>query len=230
MHRVLRFVCILAAATIIAVGIGGCSCTPGGSGSPTAIAPSGTTPDAVTRTFLDASRKHGTLTFVSGKEQKEDKVEYWFDGNRYRLTWYNPDGTERLHMISPDGEKLYYCYVAEKVCAISYTLPEMHQWVFNGPEGWELGAGVPDGDLTAYTYDAKKLWDIEGASQQFYVEDLVVYANTTRIAKTVTRTNSHKPESPDDLVTSEYRFDEPEIGGDIPAKVFDLPYEIGDKP
>lgn len=230
MNRVLRLVCILAVVTALAVGVGGCACTPGGAGSPDAGEPGATSSATAVKAFLDATRKHGTLTFVSGKEQKEDAIEYWFDGDRYRLTWYNADGSERLHMISPDGKKLYYCYVDEKVCAISYALPEIHHWIFNGPEGWDLGAGVKDGDLTVYTYEAKKLWDVEGASQQFYLEDLVVYADDTRIVKTVTRTDSRQPESDADLVTSEYRFDPPEIGVEIPEDVFTLPYEIGEKP
>jgi len=230
MHRALRLVCALAVISAIAGALGGCACTPGGAKSPDTAAPGATSPDTAVRTFLDASRKHGTLTFVSGKEQKEDKLEYWFDGDRYRLTWYNADGSERLHMISPDGTKLYFCYVAEEVCAISYTLPEMHQSIFNGPDGWDLGTGVSEGDLTVYTYTAKKLWDIEGASQKFYLEDLVIYADDTRIMKTVTRTNSRQPESDADLVTSEYRFDPPEIGVEIPEDVFTLPYEIGEKP
>ena len=220
-----RMLWILVVISVLGMGATGCA-----SKSTSSVTPAATTPDEAVHTFLDASLKHGTLRFVSGKEQKEDKVEYWFDGDKYRLTWYNADGSERLHMISPDGKKLYYCYVAEKVCAISYTLPEMHQFIFNGPDGWDLGAGVLEGGLTAYTYSAKKLWDIEGASQKFYLEDLVIYANDSRIMKTVTRTNSQMPESADDLVTSEYRFDEPEIGVEIPASMFELPYEIGEKP
>jgi hypothetical protein len=207
------------------IGSAGCAAKSGSVGSSSA-----TTPEAAVRSFLDASTKHGTLTFVSGKSQKEDKVEYWFDGDKYRLTWYYEDGTERIHMISPDGKKLYHCYVPEEICAISYTLPEMHQWIFNGPPGWDLGEGEKVGDLTAFTYEAKKLWDVEGASQQFYLEDLVIYSDGSRIVKAVTRTNSRKPESEDDLVTSEYRFDEPELDVKLPADVFELPYEMGEKP
>ncbi|MDP2232584.1 MAG: hypothetical protein Q8K89_03035 [Actinomycetota bacterium] len=144
------------------------------------------------------------------------------------MTWFNADGSVRINMISPDGEKLYYCRTEDEVCEISYALPEMHQWIFNGPDEWKLGEGVAEGDLTAYTLSVKKLWNVEGASQSFYLEDLVVYADDTRIVKTVVRTNSRAPESDDDLVTSVYAFDPPQIDAEIPADTFELPYEIGE--
>ena len=58
----------------------------------------------------------------------------------------------------------------------------------------------------------------------------MIYADDSRIVKTVTRTNSRQAKSADDLVTSEYRFDPPEIGVEIPEGVFTLPYDIGEKP
>ncbi len=224
MKRTMKVVAVVAVVSAMLAGVTGCAKSSSGTG-----ATGGGTPEAAVRAFLDSSTKHGTLTFVSGNSPDEQKVEYWFDGDTYRLTWYNADGSERLHMISPDGKKLYYCYVEDKVCTISYILPEMHQWIFNGPPGWDLGSGKQEGDLTVYTYSAKKLWNVEGASQRFYLEDLVIYANDTRIVKVVTRTNSHTPENEDDLVTSEYRFDEPQIGATIPADALKLPYDIGEK-
>lgn len=221
-------VTVLALGMLLAalLGMAGCTGRQADSGS-SAGGVTATTPEQAVSSFLDATKKHGTLTFTSGKQAEEQKVEYWFDGDRYRLTWFNADGSVRIHMISPDGTKLYYCRTEDELCEISYTLPEMHQWIFNGPPGWKLGEGVRDGDLTAYTFTIQKLWDIEGASQTFYLEDLVVYADDTRIVKTVARTSSRKPGSPDDLTTSVYAFDEPELGAELPADVFELPYEIG---
>ena len=175
--------------------------------------------------FYAKKIKHGKITFLSGTS-KPQLVEYWFDNNKYRLTWYNEDGSIRMHMISPDGVKLYYCYVADKVSKIAYVLPEKHQWLFVGPPGWSLGAGVKDGDLTAYKYTAKKLWDIAGSSQQFYLEDMVVYSDGKKIVKVVTRTTSHAPKTEADLVSSTYQIDTIEYLDSIPADVFTIPYPI----
>ncbi|GEM_PF-5551119 len=175
--------------------------------------------------FYSKKIKHGKITFSSGTS-KDQQVEYWFDNNKYRLTWYNEDGSIRLHMISPDGVKLYYCYVADKVSKIAYVLPEKHQWLFVGPPGWTLDAGVKEGDLTAYTYTAKKLWDIAGSSQQFYLEDMVVYSDGKKIVKVVTRTTSHLPKTEADLVSSTYQIDSIEYLDSIPADIFTIPYPI----
>lgn len=216
----------MALCAVLVAGMAGCSGGGSQSGVTGGVKPS--SPEEAVQNFFDARTKHGTLTFISGKERKEDRIEYWFDGDRYRLTWFNEDGSVRIHMISPDGEKLYFCYTEDEVCVISYTLPEMHQWIFNGPPDWTPGEGMAEGDATVYTYTAEKLWDVEGASQQFYLEDLVVYADDTRILKTVVRTNSQKV-AEEELVTSDYVFDEPEIGVEIPEEVFELPYEIGER-
>lgn len=178
--------------------------------------------------FYDKKIKHGTVTFISGTS-KNQKLEYWFDNNRYRLTWYNEDGSERLHMISQDGKNLYHCYVADKITKISYVRPEMHQWIFNGPTGWTPGMGAKEGNLTVYTFTAKKLWDVEGASQKFYLEDLKIYSDGEKIVKVVTRTNSKQPQSEADLVTSTYQIDTCEYLDKISDDVFKIPYPMETK-
>lgn len=178
--------------------------------------------------FYDKKIKHGTVTFKSGTS-KDQKLEYWFDGNRYRLTWYNEDGSERLHMICQDGKNLYHSYVADKITKISYVRPEMHQWIFNGPTGWTPGMGVKEGNLTVYTFTAKKLWDVEGASQKFYLEDLKIYSDGEKIVKVVTRTNSKQPQTEADLVTSVYQIDTCEYLEKISDDVFNIPYPMETK-
>ena len=210
------------AITALGLLLTGCACSASQPGA--TQAPAG--PKSAVDSFYKASSKHGTLTFVSGKEQKQDRIEYWFEGDRYRLTWFNEDGSVRIHMISPDGKAVYNCYAKDQVSKLSYVRAEFHQAIFNGPEGWTLDAGVPDGDLTAYTYVAKKLWTVTGSSQDFYLEDLVVYADDTRIVKAIARTDSSKPDDPSDLVTSRYEFDPPELGVSIPAEKFELPWKI----
>ncbi len=127
-------------------------------------------------------------------------------------------------MISPDGHEVFLCQVADETCVPSYLQAEFHQMIFNGPPGWSKGEGRPDGERTAYTFTAKRLWQVPGASQDFYLEDLVIHADDTRIVETETRTASHEPTGEDDLVAARYAFDEPELGCPIDASTFDLPY------
>lgn len=182
------------------------------------------TPTDVLGQFYDEKIKHGKVSFVSVGDPQE--MEFWIDGDNYRLTWYNSDGSVRMHMISPDGENLYNCYADDKICKIAYIRPEFHQWIFNGPEGWTPGAGIKEGDYNVYTFTAKRLWDIEGATQQFYLEDLKIYSDGEKIVKVVTRTKDRKPESESELVTSTYTIESFEYLKSIPEDMFTLPYPM----
>ena len=157
--------------------------------------------------FYEAERKHGFVEFSSKSGSREygetQRFEYWFDGDRYRLTWYRADGSVRLHMISPDGKVLYHCNPETKTSVVAYTGPEFHQWIFQGPEGFEPGVGVTEGDLVVYSFVAQKLWSIEGASQQFYLEDIRIFTKGGKVTMMEVRTNSTKV-AVEDLVTSRY--------------------------
>ncbi|NTW28916.1 MAG: hypothetical protein HGA39_06075 [Coriobacteriia bacterium] len=194
--------------------------------------PSADSPTKAIENFYSAKTKHGFATFHSGS-QPDEKVEFWFDENgRYRLTWYYPAekadsiakyGAVRIHMISPDGSVVYYCRPEDKLSELAYTRAEKQQWTFNGPPGWTPGSGVEEDGYTVFTYTADKLWDIEGASQQFYLYDMKVYTKNNQIAKIVMRTNSKKvPVS--ELVESQFTINEFELDAKIPADAFELPY------
>jgi hypothetical protein len=220
---------VLAAICALAIALGGCGADSENGGSERKTPAEAGTPEAAVESFWDAETKHGTLTFSNVQDDgtvDEQRIEYWFDGDRYRLTWFNDDGSVRLHMISPDGENVYHCRPEDEACELAYTRAEFHQWIFNGPPDWRPGDGVSEDGLTKYTFTAQKLWDIEGASQTFYLEDLVIYADEARIIKTIARTDGRIPESDDELVSSTYAFDEPELGIDIADDIFELPYDI----
>lgn len=182
-----------------------------------------------TKDFYGQTQKHGMVEFSSRKADTEyhdpQKFEYWFDGDRYRITWYYDDGTVRLHMISPDGEKLYHCSPEKKTCTISYVGPNFHQWIFNGPEGYKPGDGAPEGEFMVYTYNTEKLWEIEGASQKFYCEDVTIYTKDGVIDRIVTRTNSDKV-AEEELVYSQYVILEQDNAVEYEDSLFELPYDI----
>jgi hypothetical protein len=130
----------------------------------------------------------------------------------------------RIHMISPDGTAVYYCRPETEACELAYTTAEKQQWTFNGPPDWTPDSGVQEGEYTVFTYQPEKLWDIEDASQQFYLYDMEVYAEDTRIDKVVMRTAS-KLVPVEELTESQFTIGEFELDAELPADVFELPYE-----
>ncbi|MDI6692471.1 MAG: hypothetical protein QMD76_04085 [Anaerosomatales bacterium] len=232
----LRFVPTLALVVILAAGallVDGCSCSVGGgarSGDPARTYDS---PEEAVRGFYESKTKHGFATFTSGASS--ERVEFWFDQDgRYRLTWYYSEdkadeikkhGPVRLHMVSPDGIKVYYCRPEAKACELAYTTAEKQQWTFNGPPDWSPEAGVQQGEYTVFTYQPEKLWDIEGASQQFYLYDMKVYTRGKQVEKIVMRTSSRKAPV-DELIESQFTIDEFELDVSLPQDVFELPYEV----
>lgn len=182
--------------------------------------------------FYSSKTKHGFATFHSGSEPDE-KVEFWFnEDGRYRLTWYYAEedaedieafGPIRIHMISTDGKLVYFCRPETELSEISYTLAEKQQWTFNGPPDWSPGAGEQEGEYTVFTYTPEKLWDIEGADQQFYLYDMKIYAKDNQIEKIVMRTNSSKVPV-EELVESQFTIDEFELDVEIDPEMFELPY------
>lgn len=224
----------LAAVAVLMFGVLSAGCgRDSGDGQP-AGAQSAASPEAAVTDFYSAKTKHGFATFNSGP-QPDERVEFWFDEDgRYRLTWYYPEeksaeiakyGPVRLHMISPDGKAVYYARPENKASEIAYVRAEKQQWTFNGPPGWTPDAGVEQDGYTVFTYTPEKLWDVEGASQQFYLYDMQVFAKDGRIDKVAMRTSSKKVPV-EELVDSEFRMDEVELGASLPDDVFELPYPM----
>lgn len=179
--------------------------------------------------FYDINKKHGFVEFSSKKGDTPygdvQRFEYWFSGDNYRITWYNKDQSVRLHMISPDGKTLYHSSPEKKTSVIAYVGPQFHQWIFQGPEGFNPGEAATEGEFQVYTFVAKKLWNIEGASQQFYLEDIKLYTKDGEVVKILTRTNSKLVEEKD-LVTSQYVLVDTDNKITYNKELFELPYEI----
>lgn len=216
--------------------LGGCSkpAAPASSAPKSAsTAPSSTpaapaTPQEALSSFWSATKKHGTLIFTSSSAGnaalEKQKVEYWVDGEKYRLIWYRPDGSVRLYMVSPDGKQLLYVDPKTKEVRPGIAKPEFHLMILNGPAGWQPTGGSGSGNTTTttYTYPAKKWWNVQGAGQEFYLEDLVFTATPERIVSVVARTaGSREKVAAGDLTTSKYEFAVPELGVEAPAGTFE---------
>ena len=159
--------------------------------------------------MLNSSIKNGKFTFVSELSDKQDG-EFWFDGDRYRLTWYEDNGDIRLHMISPDGKNLYYSWPNKEISEIAYMAPKMHLSIFGEPPEYLSKEEYEEDGYRIIRYEIDALWDIEGAEQKFYLKDVKVYEKDGQIKKTVSRTKRERV-AEEDLVTSTYEFSDVEF-------------------
>ncbi|QQS44051.1 hypothetical protein IPM65_00360 [Candidatus Roizmanbacteria bacterium] len=167
---------------------------------------------------------HGTYQFKSGIGA-ESTGEFWFDGDKYRITWYNEDGTPRLHMISPDGKQMYHAQVDNESSKISYMPPAMHHAIFLTPKEYLSKEVSKEEGYDVTMYDLDKLWDIENAEQQFYLKDVKHYVQDGKLAKIVARTSSRKPDDEADLVTSTYTITSLDTEP-TDQSLFTLPYPV----
>ncbi len=167
---------------------------------------------------------HGTYHFSSGAGS--DSIgEFWFEGDKYRITWYREDGTPRLHMISPDGKQMYHAQVDTETSKISYMPPAMHHSIFLTPKEYLTKVASTEDGYDVTLYDLDKLWDIEGAEQQFYLKDVKQYFKEGKLSKIIARTSSRKPDDEADLVTSTYTITSLDTKP-MDQKVFTLPYPV----
>ena len=174
--------------------------------------------------MLNSSIKHGKFTFVSEISEKQNG-EFWFDGSRYRLTWYEDNGDVRLHMINTDGKNLYYSRPEEETSEIAYVAPRMHFSIFGEPPEYLSKEEYEEDGYQVTKYEIDALWDIEGADQQFYLKDVTIYQKDGQIKKTVSRTKSQKV-AEEDLVTSTYEFSDVEFPKTLDQELFNLPYPL----
>jgi hypothetical protein len=170
---------------------------------------------------------HGLIDYSS--EIGDDlEIEFWFDNPRYRLSWSKIGKKPYIHMISPQGEKLYHNLVEQEQALISYISPKMHQWLFTDltEEDYMSLDTRKEDDLEVKHYVIKKLWSIDGAQQDFYLEDLTKYFDDSQLKKVVVRTTSSMPQSEEDLVKSSYTFRSIEFLDDIDQSIFELVYPL----
>ena len=119
--------------------------------------------------ILNSSIKHGKFTFASELSEKQNG-EFWFDGNKYRLTWFEDNGEPRLHMISTNGKNLYYAWPEQEKMEIAYMAPKMHLSIFGEPPEYLSKEEFEEDGYQITRYETDALWDIEGADQQFLSE------------------------------------------------------------
>jgi len=168
---------------------------------------------------------HGTMLFTS-EIGNDLEIEFWMDYPKYRLTWSQLDEEPYLHMISPDGKTSYLNNVGTKSAAISYIAPQMHHWLLKDPiEYIELNEWT-DGSLDVKQFVIRDLWSIEGASQDFYLEDMTKYYDGESLKKVEVRTKGSAPESEEDLVKSSYTITSIETLDEVDPQIFELVYGL----
>ncbi|KUK83134.1 MAG: Uncharacterized protein XD98_0422 [Microgenomates bacterium 39_6] len=72
----------------------------------------------------------------------------------------------------------------------------------------------------------KASWSIEGASQDFYLEDMTKYYDGESLKKVEVRTKGSAPESEEDLVKSSYTITSIETLDEVDPQIFELVYGL----
>lgn len=165
---------------------------------------------------------HGTMLF-SSQVGEDLSIEFWFDDPKYRLTWSKLGKNPYLHMISPDGETLYHHLTEDNTTNVSYISPKMHQWMFTEPTEYLDKQVWTEDNLAVERFIIKKLWSIEGAQQDFYLEDITKYSSDEGLQKVVLRTKGSIPKSTEALIESTYSIESIEKLNTVPKNTFKLP-------
>lgn len=165
---------------------------------------------------------HGTILF-SSQVGEDLSIEFWFDEPKYRLSWSKLEEDPYLHMISLDGETLFHHSVENNTTNISYINPKMHQWIFTEPIEYIDKEAWTEEDMKVEKFVIKKLWSVEGASQDFYLEDMIKYSLNGQPQKVVLRTKGSVPETAKDLIESTYTFESIEKLDTVSKDIFELP-------
>lgn len=189
------------------------------------IGSSGATRDSASIGFDDqelfSSIFRGEMEFAS--EIGDNKtIQFWFDWPKYRLTWSEIGEDPYLHMISADGETLHHLLVEDDSVNISYISPDMHHWLFQDPEEYVGLNEWTEDSFDVKQFVIKNLWSIDGAVQDFYLEDVTKYYLEDKLNKIVVRTTSSQPNSEDDLVTSSYTIKSIEYLDEVDQDLFEI--------
>jgi hypothetical protein len=123
-------------------------------------------------TYFDSENKAGDFTYEKTDQNEEGR--YWVDGRKFKIEFTQEDGYHRW-LISPDGENVYYCYDETEECVIGVVSVDnyMLRWYKPSKDMENLGMDT-ENECEKVKYTVDKLYDIEGASNAYYV-DYVLY-------------------------------------------------------
>ncbi|MDO9556674.1 MAG: hypothetical protein Q7J82_03735 [Coriobacteriia bacterium] len=153
--------------------------------------------------------------------------EFWLEGDRVRYDLYE-DGVLIRSIISPDGADAFFAQHAEKICEPSVADGPYYLRQFSVPSKTAIEDGVDDETGAArMKYLQQETYAIEGSANGWYSEDITYLVEDGTVVGIITR--GCVPESDGtvgELQTSRRIFTSVEVGGEIPAGTFDLPYPV----
>jgi hypothetical protein len=183
--------------------------------------------DQSIETYFDSSKKQGKITHVTFTLDKKEEGEFWVDGRKFRIEYTQEDGTKR-RIISPDGELAYFCYEDEEICKPSVVSVDNYMLRWNRPSDEVKDEGMDEEfDCKKLRYDVDETFDMEGASNAYYVKDILYCVGTDGIKYRESRGNSVLENGIEGGAShSRTILDEMEYGGDFKDSLFELPYDI----
>ncbi len=230
MRRTVWTLSVVGAMIGAAVALSGCCGLLPTTGTTTAPAEKGPAASAkVLAKFFDAKTKQGKFdatTLSSDGSTSAEKADFWVSGRKFRIDYY-ANGKLRISIRSSDGVAAYFVYADKKTAEPSVASVDNYLRKFTKPDkaGEPLGVDPATG-AERIRYVLKETSDIQGASNPWYVEDLVYSIKDGRVMSVVDRGGIPHAGETTQLDTHTTLFTELVTGEDIPAETFAIPYPI----
>lgn len=155
--------------------------------------------------------------------------EFWLEDKKVRYDLYE-DGALIRSILTPDGIDAFFAQHDEKICEPSVADGPYYLRQFSVPSKTAIEDGVDEATgATRMKYVQQETYAIEGSANGWYSEDITYLVEDGTVVGIITR--GCVPEDDGtigELQTSRRIFTSLEVGGDIPAGTFDLPYPVQD--
>lgn len=179
--------------------------------------------------YFDESVKTGNFSFEELLEDgRGGEGKFWVKDRQFRIEQENDEGSSE-YLISPDGNMAYVCYEDEDRCERASASVDYYLLRWNKPSDRIQEMGTDDDySCLRYRYVVDKLYNITGAANPYYANDILYCIDGDTLIYREHKGNNIEGGQMQDESVTRYYLDDINLGADIDADKFELPYEISD--
>jgi len=185
-----------------------------------------TSVEVVLETYFDAKKKSGDFIYI--KEEKSEEGRFWVDNRKFVIEFDQENGYHRW-LISPDGENVYYCYEESEKCVVGVTPIDNYllRW-FKPSENMENLGIDEEYDCEKIMYTVDELYNIEGASNAWYVDYLMYCVDNGELVyrEHSGHSVSENDEAEGESTISRFYLEDVDLSPNLNKVSFDTMYEI----
>lgn len=177
--------------------------------------------------YFNSDKKSGSFLYESQAKDTKEDGSFWVDGRKFKIEFTEANDTKRW-IISPDGELAYFCYEDEEVCKPSVAPVDnyMLRWEQPSDNAVDIGRDEEE-DCQQLRYFVDETFDMKGASNPFYVEDIVYCMNEGEIIYREHKGNAIKEDGQKSTQSiSRFYIQEVKYEVDGDESFFELPYDV----